>query len=195
MQSPVHITFRDMAPSPSLSEHVKKRAAKLDTFFDRIQTCRVVVANPNKHPSRGPQYHCRIDLHVPGKDFSFSRSPAEAREDAHAAVDDVFSDAERALEGLADLLRADTKMHLKPPYGIVAKLFPDRGYGFIVDDADGHEVYFHEHSVLDAQFDRIEVGTAVRYAEEEGDKGPQASTVHRLGDTRREGLSRPSARR
>jgi hypothetical protein len=31
--------------------------------------------------------------------------------------------------------------------------------------------------VLDRTFDHLEVGAAVRFAEEEGEKGPQASTV------------------
>ena len=182
MQWPVQITFRDMISSSSISEHIKKRAAKLDTFFDRIHDCRVVVESPNKHLSGRRQYHCRIDLHVPGKTLVFSKNPKAAQDDAYAAVDDAFGDAERGLAKFARLLQPDTKTHLKPPHGVVASLFPDRDYGFIVDDTDGHEVYFNKHSVLDAQFDRITVGTVVRYAEAEGDKGPQANSVCRVAD-------------
>jgi cold shock CspA family protein len=34
--------------------------------------------------------------------------------------------------------------------------------------------------VLYGNFDRLEVGTRVRYVEEQGEKGPQASTVEVL---------------
>ena len=42
----------------------------------------------------------------------------------------------------------------------------------------------NRNSVLLGGFDRIEVGTEVRFAEEEGDKGPQASSVSIAGGHR-----------
>jgi cold shock CspA family protein len=62
----------------------------------------------------------------------------------------------------------------------VSKLFPDEGYGFL-ETPDGREVYFHRNSVLGADFDRLSIGTEVRFAEEEGEKGLQASTVTVVG--------------
>ncbi len=53
-------------------------------------------------------------------------------------------------------------------------------FGFL-ESADGREVYFHRNSVLDGAFARLQVGSRVSFAEEAGDKGPQASTVHLLG--------------
>jgi ribosomal subunit interface protein len=180
MESPVQLTFRDMPPSPALAAHVERRAAKLDTYFNRIVKCHVVVEAPNRHSKQGKRYHVRIDLHVPGKELVVSKNPDASKEDAHAAVDDAFGDAERVLEEHARQLQADTKTHLKPPHGVVAKLFRERGYGFIQAD-DGREIYFHQNSVLGTNWGKLDVGTKVRFAEEDGDKGPQASTVHLLG--------------
>ena len=42
---------------------------------------------------------------------------------------------------------------------------------------DGREIYFHRNSVLNGRFDRLERGAKVRFIEEMGEKGPQASTV------------------
>ena len=56
------------------------------------------------------------------------------------------------------------------------EIFPDRGYGFL-ETADGRDIYFNQASVLDGHFDRLRVGTRVQFAEESGDKGPQASTL------------------
>jgi cold shock CspA family protein len=56
-------------------------------------------------------------------------------------------------------------------------LIPDQEHGFITA-ADGREMYFHRNSVLGKGFDALQVGTEVHFAEEEGEQGPQASTVY-----------------
>ena len=42
---------------------------------------------------------------------------------------------------------------------------------------DGREVYFHRNSVLNDGFDGVKIGDRVRFAEEQGAEGPQASSV------------------
>jgi cold shock CspA family protein len=54
------------------------------------------------------------------------------------------------------------------------------GYGFLTAQ-DGREIYFDRRSVLNDAFDRLEEGTPVRYMEEPGAEGPQASTVAAAG--------------
>ncbi len=119
-----------------------------------------------------------IDLDVPGKRLVISKNPIEKTEELHITIDRAFDDAERVLEDYARQLQADTKARSTPPRGLVTKIFHDRGYGFIADDSDGHEVYFHRNSVIGARFERVSVGAKVRFAEEDGDNGPQASTVY-----------------
>ena len=182
MESPVQVTFRDITPSPSLSAHVEKRAAKLDAQYDRIVRCHVVLAAPHRHSHKSQGVHVRIDLHVPGKELVVSKLLDDAFADAHAAIDDAFTDAERVLDEYVEQLHGEIRGHKKPPHGVVTKLFDDRGYGFI-EAEDGREVYFHQNSVLGARFGKLAVGTRVRFAEEDGDKGPQASTVHIVGET------------
>jgi cold shock CspA family protein len=58
----------------------------------------------------------------------------------------------------------------------VTKLFRDKGYGFI-ETFEGRELYFHRNSVLHNDFNRLDVGTGVRFVAAEGDDGPQASTI------------------
>jgi cold shock CspA family protein len=59
------------------------------------------------------------------------------------------------------------------------RLFPEDGFGFL-EAPDGREVYFHRNSVLEG-FETLEVGSEVRFAEEQGIEGPQASTVSLVG--------------
>jgi cold shock CspA family protein len=47
--------------------------------------------------------------------------------------------------------------------------------------ADGRDVYFHRNSILDVDFDQLKIGDEVRYAEEDGEAGPQASSLHLIG--------------
>jgi cold shock CspA family protein len=49
-------------------------------------------------------------------------------------------------------------------------------YGVIMTP-DNREIYFHRNSVLNEEFDKLEEGTEVRFHEESGEQGPQASTV------------------
>ncbi|HVH40961.1 MAG TPA: HPF/RaiA family ribosome-associated protein [Labilithrix sp.] len=182
MVAAVQITFRDIPPSAAVSQHVERRAEKLETFFHRMVKCHVVVEEPHRHSRQGKKFHVEIDMHVPGRELVISRNPDDAKEDLHAAIDMAFDDAERVLENYARQLQPDTKTHLKPPQGVVLRIFHDRGYGFI--ESDGTEVYFHRNSVLGERFDKLTVGSKVRFALEDGDKGPQASSVHvvRLAD-------------
>jgi cold shock CspA family protein len=73
-------------------------------------------------------------------------------------------------------MQRETKRHYEEPIARLARIFPDDGYGFIVTP-DGHEIYFHRNSVLDPGFDRLEPGVEVRFEEEMGENGPQATTV------------------
>jgi len=68
----------------------------------------------------------------------------------------------------------------RPPHGRVKVIFYGEGYGFL-ESEDGRDIYFHENSVLDSEFERLEVGHEVAYSEEMGDKGPQASSLRLLG--------------
>jgi cold shock CspA family protein/ribosome-associated translation inhibitor RaiA len=160
--------------SPAEELMIREHAERLETFFDRLVGCRVTVAVPNRRPQGEPlQYDVRIDLTVPGDELAIKRQP---HDDLTTAIQDAFRAAGRRLQDYAaraPLPRGDREA---PPRGRVARLFPWEGYGFLETD-DGREIYFNRNSVLHDGFDRLEVGSQVRFAEEDGEKGPQASTV------------------
>jgi cold shock CspA family protein len=74
-------------------------------------------------------------------------------------------------------------VHLPPAEGFISKLVPEENYGFLTAK-DGREIYFHANSVLNAGFPHLMPGTAVSFVEEQGEKGPQASTVRILEERR-----------
>jgi cold shock CspA family protein len=72
------------------------------------------------------------------------------------------------------------KQHEGAPLGTVSELDPLGEFGFLETD-DGREIYFHRNSVLEGGFASLSIGARVTFAEEMGDKGPQASTVKPMG--------------
>jgi cold shock CspA family protein/ribosome-associated translation inhibitor RaiA len=182
MKLPLQVSFRHMEHSEAIETLVREKAARLDKFAGDIMSCRVVIEPLAKHHKRGNPYDVRIDLTLPGKEIAISREAAWHEEFKHleVALREAFDEARREVEDYVRLRRGDVKHHETPPYGRVSQLFPHLGYGFI-ETPDGREIYFHRHSVLHDAFDRLQVGTEVTFVEEEGLKGPQASTVKLVG--------------
>jgi cold shock CspA family protein len=73
-------------------------------------------------------------------------------------------------------VQGQVKHHEGPPIGKVVQLDPLGEFG-LLETSDGQEIYFHRNSVLDGDYANLAVGSRVTYAEEMGEKGPQASTV------------------
>ena len=202
MEIPLKITFRDMAPSPAIEANIREKAAKFDALYDRVMSCHVIVEAPHRHHHKGKAYTVRIDLTVPGSELVINRAPKRlaaaklnrseepekdfaevhepskhaAHEDVYVAIRDAFNAAGRKLQDHARRRRGKVKVHEPAPVARIVKLFPFEDYGFL-QTPDGREVYFHKNSVLTPGFDRLEVGAQVHFAEEMGEKGPQASTV------------------
>jgi ribosomal subunit interface protein len=181
VQVPMTISYRNVPASAAIEADIHEKAAKLEEFFDRITSARVVVETPHRRHRQGKLFHVRIDLRVPGRELVVSREPAahHAYEDVYVAIRDAFDDARRQLQDYVRELRGTVKAHDPPAQGRIARLHPD-GYGFI-ETPDGREIYFHRNSVVDGYFEQLRIGGEVRFREELGEQGPQASIVHLAG--------------
>jgi cold shock CspA family protein/ribosome-associated translation inhibitor RaiA len=173
LQIPTEITAHHFVLNDALSAMIRERAEGLEKFYPRLIRCHVTIEGPGNHHRSGGPYDVRIDLSVPGKELVVTRQTGE---DVTVVLRDAFDAARRQLQDFARIQRGDTKIHEGPPEASVSKLFPDRGYGFLLT-GDGREVYFHRNSVLGPGFDQLKVGLRVRFAEERGADGPQASSV------------------
>ena len=171
-----------MPPSEAIEAHIREKAAKLDVFSDRIMSCRVVVEAPHRRHHKGKLYHVRIDMTVPGGELVVNREPSKraAHKDVYVAIRDAFGGARRKLQDYVRRQRGQVKLHEAAPLARVCRLFLKDGFGFL-ETADEREIYFHKNSVLGGGFAHLEVGSEVYFAEEKGEKGPQASTVKLVG--------------
>ena len=179
---PLQVTFHDVDKSEALEVKIKEVASKLDQFHENIMSCRVVVEAPHRRHRTGTLYHIRIDVSVPGNELVVDREPGDrtAHEDPYVMVRDAFDAMARKLKEYDRRRHGEIKIGVSAPHGRVTRLFPDEGYGFI-ESFEGHEIYFNSRSVLNEAFRRLKVGTEVRFKEEMGEKGPQASTVDLVG--------------
>jgi len=179
MQLPLQITFRHMEPSPALEARIRELAQRLEKFSDQIMHCHVIVEAPHQHQRQGGLFEVRMDITVPDSQIAIRRSHPihHAHEDPYVALRDAFRAARRKLEDYERVRRAPQKSHLAPPHGRVCELHPDENFGRI-ETGDGRLIYFHRNSVMGRPFEQLTIGTNVRFTEEQGDRGPQASTVH-----------------
>jgi cold shock CspA family protein/ribosome-associated translation inhibitor RaiA len=192
---PVQITFRNIESSEDVKGWIQEEANKLDEFHRKITACRVLVELPNRRRKAGNVYHVRVDLTAPGGEIVVKRQPIlrelpgrgirrpvkrievhAPHKDLRQAINDAFAAVRRQLQDFVRRQRRDIKTHESPPLARVAKVFSKAGYGFL-ETPDGREIYFHRNSVLNGAFERLKVGSMVRFVEERGEKGPQASTV------------------
>lgn len=179
MRLPLQITFRHMDPSPALEARAGELAARLEKFSDQIALCHVVIEGPHGHMQQGERFVITMDITVPGKEITVRRArPFDpSHEDAYVALRDVFRAARRRLQDYERRRRQDVKTHVPAPQGRICELHPEQDFGRI-ETPDGRFIYFHRNSVLDHPFDKLTTGTRVRFTEEAGAQGPQASTVH-----------------
>jgi cold shock CspA family protein/ribosome-associated translation inhibitor RaiA len=183
MQTSVQIDFQDMDAKPEIRAAIAEHVAELEQRCGRVTACRVVLKGPGGHHRTGGLYEVNIRLALPnGREVNVDRTAQadERHSDLTFAVNDAFKRARRQLQDQVRRLQGQIKHHDDPPIGIVKRLDPSGEFGFLVS-GDGREIYFHRNSVLDDAFSSLTVGTRVTFAEEMGEKGPQASTVKRLG--------------
>jgi cold shock CspA family protein/ribosome-associated translation inhibitor RaiA len=183
MQTPLQLTFEDIGHSDFIESRIREEAGKLEQFYDRITSMRVVVARPQHRHHKGDIYQIRIHMTVPGAaDIAISREPAAtgAHQDVQVTIRDAFKSARRRLQDLARKRQGHVKTHEAPPHGTIRVLHPEADHGFIAT-ADGREIYFHRNSVDGGKFEELEVGQEVRFSEAVGDKGPQATIIRLVG--------------
>jgi ribosomal subunit interface protein len=108
MKTPLQITFRDFERSDALETHIREKAEKLETYFEPIMSCRVVVEMPHQHKNQGKLFNVRIDIGVPGSEIVVNR---HKHEDVYVALRDAFDAARRQLEDYGRRLRRETKVH------------------------------------------------------------------------------------
>jgi len=178
---PVNISFQEIPSSQAVRERIEARVAKLHRYYDKLIDCDVVISSKHRRAKRGTFYMVRIHLSLPKKDLIVSQEPGDNKThtDVYISIRDAFNALERQLKAHAEIRRREVKTEVLPPVARVKTIFPEQGYGFL-ETPDGREIYFHQNSVV-THFERLKKGSEVAFAEEMGEKGPQASSLREIG--------------
>jgi ribosomal subunit interface protein len=182
MKFPLQVSFKDIEISDFVYQDIVEHAEKLERFFDRIVSCQVVVSAPHHRHKHGNVYHIQVRLHLPGSEIIFTTEPEKnhAHEDVYVAIRDAFGAVERRLKDYLQKMKRMGKTRHVPMHGKVTHIASFDGYGYLTTP-DNREIYFHENAVLNGGYKFLEVGDEVRFTEEDGEKGPQASSLTRVG--------------
>jgi cold shock CspA family protein/ribosome-associated translation inhibitor RaiA len=174
MEQQPKIMARNFRISRDVETAIRRQVAKLERFFPRIEACKVLVEAEHRFPAgEVAAYTARIDLTVPNGPLPTTR---QRHPELRTAIQRAFEAARRQLEDYARIQRGAVGIAERAPQGRIRDLYRWEGYGFL-ETADGRAVYFHRNSVRDHAFDRLDVGSEVRFVEEPGENGPQATTV------------------
>lgn len=183
MQVPAEIVFQNCDPSDELRAEVERQVERLEKFSPRLTSCHVVIHAPQTRHRHGDTFKIDLRIAMPQHhDVIVNRSHGDTPENEHplVAIRNAFDAAKRQIEDAAREMRGQTKLHLAPDHGTVARFLAGEDCGFI-ETADGREIYFHRNAVMNDAFDSLKVGAEVRFVEAEGERGPQASTVYPVG--------------
>jgi cold shock CspA family protein/ribosome-associated translation inhibitor RaiA len=175
----MQVIFHEVPRSQWVEEYIAERVQRLDRFAAGITSCRVSLTREGASHQKGNRYSVLVEARVPPQhDLAVRKQKTihDMRQQLPALINLAFGALERQLKKAADLRRHADESSDGQPHGMVERLY-EEGYGFIRALDDNRQFYFHRNSVLHGDFDRLAIGAEVRFSPEEGEKGPQASSV------------------
>lgn len=174
----LEIQSRNVAMTPRWKTEIEARMVDLQRGHEDMLHARVSLIKNRHHKKLKNVAEATVVITLPRRRVITARKEDKTFEEAIRAA---FAAVQIELQKFRDKRTGkDLRLPPLPPArGVVCKLFPKSGYGFILQEGGG-EVYFHRHALRGLTFDEIEDGTEVLFNAEEGEKGPQATTVRPL---------------
>ena len=171
----LEIESRNIAMTPRWKTEIEERMALLQRGHDDIIHGRVTLTKNRHHKKLDNVAEALVLVTVPTRHTMTARKEDKTFEEAiRAAFDAMAIELRKYREKRADkVVRTEPLPSLR---GVVSKVFPRLGYGFILKDGGG-EVYFHKNSVKGILFKELEDGLEVVFETEPGEKGLHATIV------------------
>ena len=182
MQTPLEVTYQHVTRSAWIDEYVRSRVAKLEHFSKDIVSCRVTIEQTQNPHKTGNPYRAQVEVTLPAKGelvAEKSDKVTDPQVQLRPIIRNAFEAMEKQLKKQTAKRDGKVKQHNDeplPPVATVVRMFEKDGYGFL-KSVSGQEYYFHRNAVLHCDFDRLTVGTRVRFEPNEGDEGLHASSI------------------
>jgi cold shock CspA family protein/ribosome-associated translation inhibitor RaiA len=171
----IQIDSRNVTMTPRWKTEIEDRMADLQAGHDDLTHGRVTLTKNAHHKKASNVAEALVVVSLPGRQTLTARKEEKTFEEAIRAA---FSAIAIELKKFRDK-RASTEVRIPsiPLRGVIHKVFAQEGFGFLLQDGGG-EVYFHRNAVHGMRFDELEDGVEVMFNVEDGEKGPQATTVN-----------------
>jgi len=171
----LRIESRNIEMTPAWQAEIEDRMAQLQTGHDDLLHGRVTLTKNLHHRHASKVAEALVVVSLPGRHTVTARKQEKTFEEA---IRSAFTAMQVELRKQRDKWASkDIRVDAPPLHGVIARLFPREGYGFILQEGGG-EVYFHRNAVHGLTYETLEDGTEVTFNVEEGDNGPQATTVN-----------------
>jgi ribosomal subunit interface protein len=171
----IEIQTQNVEMQPEWSALIDARLGRLVDRYPKLIRVHVTLKH-GRHHRHGAE-EVDIVATYPGATLRAAKQEEEMRDAVHAALDAL----ERELAQHHEERRHFGKAPGARPSGKIARIFTDRGYGFILTD-EGEEVYFHRNSLHELEFEALPLGLPVEIEIERGERGRQASRVFPVGE-------------
>jgi ribosomal subunit interface protein len=172
----IQIESRNIAMTPRWRAEIDARMQALQNGHEDLMHGRVTLSKNRHHKKADNVAEAVIVVSVKGRHTVTARKREKSFEEA---IREAFQAVEVELRKIREK-RASHEVGIPggpPLHGVIARILPVEGYGFILDDT-GTEVYFHRNALHDMDFDQLDEGVEVTFNMEPGEKGLQATTVN-----------------
>jgi cold shock CspA family protein/ribosome-associated translation inhibitor RaiA len=171
----LRIDCRNIAMAPRWRTNVQQQVEKLQKTYNNLLHARVTLEK-NRHHKKGRVATAKVVLSLSGATITASKTEKTFEE----AIKSAFLAATRELKAYRDKLKStEIRVSTPPLTGVMDVSNHSKGHGFILVEG-GERIYFHKNALHGFDFGELDEGTAVSFNIEQGDKGPQATTVNRL---------------
>jgi ribosomal subunit interface protein len=171
----VEIQTQQVDMHPEWRALIDERLGRLAERYPDLIRVHVTLKH-GRHHLRGTE-EVDVVATCPGATLRAAKQEEAMRDAVHAALDSL----ERQLADHHEERRHFGKAPGPRPAGTIARLFTDRGYGFILTD-EGEEIYFHRNALHELDFATLTLGLPVELDIERGEQGLQASRVFPVGE-------------
>lgn len=175
---PIKITFHNVPHSQAVEDKARKQAEKLGQFYNKIRSCQVTIET-HKHQHKGRIYHVIVSILVPNAELVANRflEKKHSHENIYVTVRDSFDAMTRQLKAYSHKKHGLVKHHEPTPEGRIMEIAPIADYGYI-ETLNGQSIRFSSKSVVDSDFNQLEIGDRVSFIEATNHDGTAASTVY-----------------
>lgn len=171
----LRIESRHVRMTPRWKQEIEERMDDLQKGHDDITHARVTLTKNAHHKKASNVAEALIVVTLPKRHTITARKDDKTFEQA---IRTAFAALEIEVNEYREK-RASKEVRVPPiPLrGVISKVFRNEGYGFILQEGGG-EVYFHRNALHGLSFGELEDGVEVSFDVEDGEKGPQATTVN-----------------